>query len=80
MMCYPPTGYIMFSLKKLKSHRGRGPVAGVRGPDMRAGGQITQTPLIKYVSCKTFLKNIFVLFFSHVAFNFISIYIGVGNN
>ena len=38
MMCYPPTGYIMLSLKKLKSHRGRGPVAGVRGPDMRAGG------------------------------------------
>ena len=25
MMCYPPTGYIVFSLKKLKFYGGRGP-------------------------------------------------------
>ena len=80
MMCYPPTGYIMFSLKKLKFHRGRGPGAGVRGPDMRARVQIIQTPLNKYDSCKTFLRNIFVLSFSHVVFNLILIYISVGNN
>ena len=30
-MCYHPTGYIMFSLKRLKFYEGR-------GPDMRAGG------------------------------------------
>ena len=30
--------------------------------------------LIKYVSCKTFLQNILVLFFSHVAFNLSLIY------
>ena len=35
MMCYPPTGYIMFSLK-LKFYGGR-------KPDMTAGGRITQT-------------------------------------
>ena len=29
-MCYPPTGYTMFSLKKLKFYGGR-------GPDMRVG-------------------------------------------
>ena len=80
MMCYPSTGYIMFSLKKLKFHRVRGPGAGVRGLDMRARVQITQTPLIKYDSCKTFLRNIFVLSFSHVAFNLVLIYISVGNN
>ena len=31
MICYPPTGYIVFGLKRLKFY-------GDRGPDMRAGG------------------------------------------
>ena len=30
-MRYPPTGYIMFSLKKLKFYGGRGPDMRVRG-------------------------------------------------
>ena len=35
MMCYPTSGYIIFSLKKLKSDGGRGLGAGYegRGPD-----------------------------------------------
>ena len=36
-MPYPPTGYIMFSLKKLKFYGGRG---------LGAGGRIAQTPKI----------------------------------
>ena len=32
MMCYPPTGYIIFNLKKLKLYGGR-------APGMRAGGR-----------------------------------------
>ena len=36
-MCYPPTGNIMFRLKKLKFYRGRGPEAGGWGPDMKTG-------------------------------------------
>ena len=34
-MCYPTSGYIIFSLRKLKFYGGRGLVAG---------GRITQTP------------------------------------
>ena len=49
MMCYSPTGYIMFSLKKLKFHRGQ-------RPGMRAGGRITQTPPS---SCSVFLWVLF---------------------
>ena len=37
MMCHPPTGYIMFSLRKLKYY-------GDRGPDMRARGRGTENP------------------------------------
>ena len=32
-MCYPPSGYIAFSLRKLKFYGGRGTEAGGRGPD-----------------------------------------------
>ena len=47
-MCYPPWGYIVFSLKKLKFYEGRWLKAGNRGPDIRAGGwgRINQTPVI----------------------------------
>ena len=41
-MRYPPSGYIIFSLKKLKFYGGW-------GPNMKAGGQITQTPLVWYI-------------------------------
>ena len=33
MMCYPPTGYIMFTLKGLKFYGGRGPGGVGWGPD-----------------------------------------------
>ena len=36
-MCFPPTGYIVFSLKKLKFYGGR-------GPDMRAGDRGPNNP------------------------------------
>ena len=36
-MCYPPLGYIIFSLRKLKFYGGR-------GPDMRAGDQGPDNP------------------------------------
>ena len=44
MMCYRPTSYIMFSLKKLKFYGDRGPGAGGRRLDMKAVGRIAQTP------------------------------------
>ena len=31
MMCYPPTGYIMFSSKKLKFYASRGQGTGYEG-------------------------------------------------
>ena len=43
-MCYPPTGYIMFSLKKLKFYG--------------AGGRITQTPSLNNEMQK--VKNVFI--------------------
>ena len=48
MMCYPPSGYIIFSLRKLKLYGGR-------GPDVRtgAGGQTTQTPVNFIFQCFT---------------------------
>ena len=39
MMSYPPTGYIMFSLKKLKFYGDRGLGTGGGALDMRAGGR-----------------------------------------
>ena len=35
MMCYPPSGYIIFSLRKLIFYGGRGPGSGCEdwGPD-----------------------------------------------
>ena len=55
MTSYPPTGYIMFSLKKLKFYGSRRPGAGARGPG--AEGRITETPfgsdLILYIPCFT---------------------------
>ena len=39
-MCYTPSGYIIFSLRKLKFY-------GSQGPDMRGGGRITQAPARK---------------------------------
>ena len=36
-MCYPPSGYMTFSLKKLKFHEGRGPRTGYEGKGLGAG-------------------------------------------
>ena len=58
MMCYRPTSYIMFSLKKLKFYGDRGPGAGGRRPDMRAGGRITQTPSQKCFSNELYLYGL----------------------
>ena len=41
MICYRPSGYIIFSLRKLKFYRGRGSEAG--GWGLGAGGRITLT-------------------------------------
>ena len=48
MMCYPLSGYIIFSLRKLKFYGGW-------GPDVRAGagGWITQTPVKKNLLSST---------------------------
>ena len=43
MISYPPTGYIMFSLKKLIFYGGRG--SGDWGPGSGYEGRITETPL-----------------------------------
>ena len=48
-MCYPTSGYVIFSLRKLKLYRGRVPGAGGWGPDMRAGGRTTETPQSIYL-------------------------------
>ena len=37
-MCYPPSSYILFSLRKLKFYGGWGQGNGGWEPDMRAGG------------------------------------------
>lgn len=38
MVCYSPSGYMIFSLRKLKSYEGWGLEARGWGPDIRAGG------------------------------------------
>ena len=44
MMCYPTSGYIILSLRKLKFYGDPGPGVGGCGPDMRAGGQGPDNP------------------------------------
>ena len=43
-MCCTPSGYIIFSLRNLKSYEGRGSWAGGRGPDMRTGDRGPDNP------------------------------------
>ena len=57
MMCYLPTGHIMFSLKKLEFYWGRGSGAGDRGPNMRDEGQSSVNP-------STLIFKVFCHFFS----------------
>ena len=47
MMCYPPTGYIMFSLKNLKVYGDQRLEAGDQIWGSGAVGRITQTPKYK---------------------------------
>ena len=54
MMCYPPSGYIIFSLRKLKFYGGR-------EQDVSARGRITQTP-VKKTSCFLWRKSNFMAF------------------
>ena len=51
-MCYPPSGYIIFSFRKLKFCGGRG-----QGEDMGAGGRITQRPQINKEDFARMYKN-----------------------
>ena len=63
-MCYPPSGYIIFSLRNLKSYGSWGPRAEGRRPDVRAGGQIEgrgqrpDNPNTLYLTyCFNFFRN-----------------------
>ena len=44
MVCCTPSGYIIFSLRKLKFYEGWGPEAGSRESDMRAMGRWADNP------------------------------------
>ena len=59
MMCYPPSGYITFSLRKLKFYGARGPRAGGRGPDVRAGGWGLDNPNTQVETTSFLLLGIF---------------------
>ena len=58
-MCYPPSGYITFSLRKLKFYGARGPRAGERGPDVRAGGWGLDNPNTQVETTSFLLLGIF---------------------
>ena len=60
MVGYPPSGYIIFSLRKLKLCGDRGPGAKSRGLDIRAGSQGPDNPKTQISIAKAsmlFFKN-----------------------
>ena len=71
MMCFPPWGYIVFTLRKLKFYEGRWLKTGNRGPDIRAGGwgrdkPNTRNPYFIIMSRTSFIVNLHSVVFLDV--------------